>query len=221
MLGSFLGCPQRPSRGLKRGDTEIRNHGECSVELAAGKSVCDSILLTRDMENTKVDVIGEQDVDGAAKEVVIGWKASERAENLNGVQIVGEDDHSCTAIQALGSVSEGAEDTESLEIEDGGGVGVQRGGCIETEVRRRIPETHTLRAGVAVHCQIRGGDAPVRGFEEVDAAGSFDVTSCPSEVLSNRVVHPDFAAWVMVAAELRVEVVEARPEEREDVKGPI
>ena len=55
----------------------------------------------------------------------------------------------------------------------------------------------------------------------MDAAGSFDVTSCPSEVLSNHVVHPDFAAWVMVAAELRVEVVEARPEEREDVKGPI
>ena len=59
MLGSFFGSPQRPSRGLKGGDTEIWDAGECGGELAAGKCISDHVLLARDMKNAKVDVISE------------------------------------------------------------------------------------------------------------------------------------------------------------------
>ena len=60
--------------------------------------------------------------------MVIGWKTGEGAENLNGIEIVSKDDHARTTIRALGGIREGAEDAESLEVENGGNVGVHRGG---------------------------------------------------------------------------------------------
>jgi leucyl aminopeptidase len=109
---------------LKRGDPEIRDHAERRRELAAGKRICNAVMFTRDMQDTKVDVVGDQDVHGTAKKVVVGGEAAQGAEDLNSVQIISKNNNAGAAFQALSGVGQGTEDAQGLKVEDGGDMGV-------------------------------------------------------------------------------------------------
>ena len=95
------------------------------------------------------------------------------------------------------------------------------GGRIEAKVGRRVPETETLWTCVTENRKVSRGSIPNGGTEEVHAIRRFNVASGPGQIIPDRVVNPNPASGVMAARKLRVEVVEAGAEEREDVERPV
>ena len=87
-VGSFFSSPQCPSRGLKWGDTEIGYGRQRGGELAMGKCVGNDILFSWDVKDTKLNVVGEEDVDAAAQQVVVGWQTGKGVKYLNQVQVI-------------------------------------------------------------------------------------------------------------------------------------
>jgi hypothetical protein len=47
------------------------------------------------------------------------------------------------------------------------------------------------------------------------------MAGCPCEVVPDCVIHPNPAGRVVAAADLRVEIIQAWPEQGEDVEGPV
>jgi hypothetical protein len=85
---SFFSSPQRPSRGFEWGDLKIRVKEECRGKVALREGIGNAVINAWDMEDTEINVVGEENVNSTVKEVIVGGEAGEGVEDVHGVQVV-------------------------------------------------------------------------------------------------------------------------------------
>lgn len=64
---------------------------------------------------------------------------------------------------------------------------------------RGVPETKALRTHITIDHKVSRGHVLVGGMEKMNTVRRFNVSSGPSEVVSNRVINPNSASGVMAA----------------------